>query len=360
MKGDAMVRFRLSMWHVVAVLALAAPACHHDVPPDIPSADSRKITIADRFYDVVALDEKKAIVSGYAGKLLMTEDAGFNWEIVPSGTDKALYSIHFPSPTKGWIVGQDGLILHSEDAGKTWTRQISGVNVYLFAVDFLNDQEGWAVGDKATYLHTTDGGKKWTLSKIVGENEARSADEQILSEEPVLYDVQFLDSNTGWVVGEFGNIYHTTDGGKTWKTQQETLIGAGIYSSLDIPTFFGASFSDTQNGVVAGLESKVARTRDGGKTWKFEQFDFKEGTGDPLYEPFQFPDTTAWAVGAAGLVVHQRSTGEPWQRVSLGREVNTWLRGVYFLNKNDGWVVGGYGHILHTTDGGQTWLQLFG
>ena len=68
----------------------------------------------------------------------------------------------------------------------------------------------------------------------------------------------------------------------------------------------------------------------------------------------------AWAVGAAGVVVHQRSTGEPWQRISLGREVNTWLRGVFFLNKNDGWVVGGYGHILHTTDGGQTWLQMFG
>jgi len=114
------------------------------------------------------------------------------------------------------------------------------------------------------------------------------------------------------------------------------------------------------NGVVAGLETKIARTRDGGKTWKFEQLDVKDATGDPLYAPFQFPDTTAWTVGAAGLVVHQRSTGEPWLRVSLGHEVNTWLRGVYFLDKNDGWVVGGYGHILHTTDGGQTWLQMFG
>jgi len=356
-----MVRFRLSTWwQVAAVVALLAPGCHRDVPEDIPPADSRKITIADRFYDVVAFDEKKALVSGYAGKLLMTDDGGFNWTLIPSGTDKALYSIRFPTPDKGWIVGQEGLILHSEDGGKTWARQTSGATVYLFAVDFINDHEGWAVGDKATYLHTTDGGKNWTLSKISGEKADLSADEQILSEEPVLYDVQFLDASTGWVVGEFGNIYHTTDGGKTWKTQQETLIGSGIYSSLDIPTFFGASFSDAQNGVVAGLETKVARTRDGGKTWKFEQFDTQEGTGDPLYQPFQFPDTTAWAVGAAGFVGHQRSVGEPWLKVSLGREVNTWLRGVYFLNKNDGWVVGGYGHILHTTDGGQTWLQMFG
>jgi len=59
-------------------------------------------------------------------------------------------------------------------------------------------------------------------------------------------------------------------------------------------------------------------------------------------------------------VLRQRSTGEPWMRVSLGREVNTWLRGIYFIDKNDGWIVGGFGHILHTTDGGQTWLQMLG
>lgn len=355
-----MTRFPLSTrWQMAMVLLLATAGCHRDVPPDIPSADTRKITIADRFYDVVALDAQKAIVCGYAGKILMTEDAGFNWTLVPSGTDRALYSLRFPDATHGWIVGQDGLILHSEDGGKTWSRQNSGANVYLFSVDFVNNQEGWIVGDKATYLHTSDGGQKWQLSKLAGEKDL-SADEAILSEEPVLYDVQFLDSKMGWIVGEFGNIYHTTDGGQNWKTQQETLIGEGIYSSLDIPTFFGASFVDPMNGVVAGLETKIARTRDGGKTWKFEQLDVKDATGDPLYAPFQFPDTTAWTVGAAGLVVRQRSTGEPWLRVSLGREVNTWLRGVYFLDKNDGWVVGGYGHILHTTDGGQTWLQMFG
>jgi len=352
-----MSRFRLSTW-VAVVLVLANAGCHPGEPPDIPSADTRKITIADRFYDVVALDEKVTLVCGYAGKILRTADAGFTWEIIPSGTDKALYSIRFPDATHGWIVGQDGLILHSADAGKNWTRQTSGASVYLFSVDFLDSQEGWAVGDKATYLHTTDGGKTWSLAKITGSEEL-SADEQILSEEPILYDVQFVDKNTGWIVGEFGNIYHTTDGGQNWKTQQETLIGAGIYSSLDIPTFFGASFIDTQNGVVAGLETKVARTRDGGTVWKFEPLDVKDG-GDPLYQPFQFPDTTAWAVGAAGMVVHQRSTGEPWMRVPLGMEVNTWLRGIYFRNKDDGWVVGGYGLILHTTDGGQTWLPSLG
>jgi len=355
-----MSRFRLSTcWQVGAVLLLAIAGCHREVPEDIPPADSRKITIADRFYDVVALNAKRTLVCGYAGKILMTEDSGYTWQLVPSGTDKALYSMNFPDATHGWIVGQEGLILHTEDGGKTWARQISGATVYLFSVHFTSPQEGWAVGDKATFVHTTDGGKSWVLGKLAS-NKDLSADEQLLAQEPVLYAVRFVDSKTGWIVGEFGNIYHTTDGGQSWKPQQGTLIGEGVYDSLDLPSFFGAAFADASNGVAAGLETKIARTRDGGTKWGFDQLDVKDGTGDPLYQPFMFPDSTAWAVGAAGMVVQQRSSGEPWLRVSLGMEVNTWLRGVFFIDKNDGWVVGGFGLIMHTTDGGQTWLPALG
>lgn len=356
-----MSRFRLSTgWQVGVALVIAMAGCHREVPEDLPAADARKITIADRFYDVVAFDAKTTLVCGYAGKLLMTEDGGYTWQLVRSGTDKALYSMSFPDRTHGWIVGQEGLVLHTEDGGKTWARQGTGATVYLFSVDFVNDREGWAVGDRATYLHTTDGGASWTLGKLGTSDEHLSADQQLLAQEPVLYAVRFVDAKTGWITGEFGNVFHTTNGGQSWKSQQESLMGQGIYDSLDIPTFFGAAFADASNGVAAGLDTKIARTRDGGTKWAFDELDVKEGTGDPLYQPFMFPDTTAWAVGAAALVVHQRSAGEPWLRVPVGEDVNTWLRGVYFLDKNEGWVVGGFGTILHTTDGGQTWLRALG
>lgn len=356
-----MSRSRLSTaWQIAVVLALAAVGCHREPPEDIPPADSRKITIADRFYDVVAFDEKTAIVCGYAGKILRTDDGGYTWTLIRSGTDRALYAMRFTDPQHGWIVGQEGLVLHTEDGGLTWARQPTPATVYLFSVDFVNTQEGWAVGDKATYIHTTDGGRSWKLGKLGTSDQHLSAEEQILAQEPVLYAVRFVDPKTGWIIGEFGNVYRTTDGGHTWHTQQESLIGQGIYDSLDIPTFFGAAFIDAQNGIAAGLETKVARTRDGGAKWAFDPVAVTDGTGDPLYQPFMFPDTTAWAVGAAAVVLHQPSTGEPWLRVPVGEDVNTWLRGVYFVDKNDGWIVGGFGTILHTTDGGQTWLRALG
>jgi photosystem II stability/assembly factor-like uncharacterized protein len=340
-----------------AAALLVAAGCHRQVPEGLPS-EERKISIADKFYDVLAFDQSRAIVVGYGGKILTTEDAGKTWERRDSGTDRALYSIAFAGD-KGWITGQDGMILHSADGGKTWTRQTTVTTVYLFAVDFIDENEGWTVGDRATYLHTTDAGKNWRIGKV-GGGEGLSEDEALLAQEPVLYDVQFVDRTTGWVVGEFGNIYHTVDGGDSWEQQQDSLLGAGLFNVLDLPTFFGVHFIDRDRGLAAGLEGRVARTSDGGKNWKFETFDLKLPMVDPLFHAFQFPDTSGWAVGAAGEIAQQNQPGEPWRRAVLGREILTWLRGVHFLDKQNGWIVGGYGTILHTTDGGKTWFQSFG
>jgi photosystem II stability/assembly factor-like uncharacterized protein len=343
---------------LVGLLALAA-GCRGGAGEELP-ADHSAISSADRFFDVVALDAQTIVVVGYAGTILLSRNGGTRWETVPSGTDRALYAIDFGDAGHGWIVGQDGVLLHSVDRGSTWTRRPSGVDVHLFAVDVVDRLEGWAVGDRATYVHTSDGGERWSAGRIGGAVGV-SALETLVEQEPVLYDVQFADPRSGWIVGEFGGIYHTADGGQTWTAQQRTLIGGeGIFATLDLPTFFGLSFTGGMHGIVAGLQSKVARTRDGGTSWRFEPFEPTAAAADPLYQPFQFADTTAWVVGAGGALYHQPSVGEPWQRVGLGRDVTTWLRGVHFLDKNDGWVVGGSGVILHTTDGGRSWLPVRG
>jgi photosystem II stability/assembly factor-like uncharacterized protein len=354
-----MRQLKPSVWFW-ATLVLGVGACHREAPEDIPLFE-RQIGVPDKFYDVHAFDANRAIVVGYAGKILFTPDSGATWEVIHSGTNRALYSVEFVDDQNGWITGQDGVILHTGDGGKTWARQQSGTVLYLFDVAFLDAKEGWVIGDKATYLHTADGGRTWRAHKMA-RSAGLSAEEALVAQDPVLYDVQFLDKQRGWVVGEFGKIYHTADGGATWREQQESLLGSsGLYDVLDLPTFFGVHFSDAQNGLAAGLEGRIARTRDGGATWRFEEFD-NEGIPltDPLFRPLQFPDTTAWAVGAAGEVLRQSVPGAPWKRAQLGMELVSWLRAIEFHDANNGWIVGGYGMILHTTDGGKTWLPCLG
>jgi photosystem II stability/assembly factor-like uncharacterized protein len=342
----------------LATIALVA-GCHKEVE-DVPLL-KRTISISDRFFDVQAIDAEKAIVVGYSGKILLTTDGGFTWAPSDSGTKSALYRVRFVDPETGWISGQEGLILHTTDGGKTWQRQKSGTTVYLFSLSFIDRNRGWAIGDKSILLQTTDGGANWALHKITTAAQKEvSAEEAIASADPVLYDVQFVDANNGWVVGEFGKIYHTSDGGQTWTEQQLSLIGAEVVDALDLPTFFGVRFSDPQNGLAAGLDGKIARTSNAGTSWKFEKMKLDYPIVDPLYMPQLFPDGTGWATGAAGEVVHLETPGGEWQRAKLGMEVITWLRGMYWLDRDNAWIVGGLGLILHTKDGGKTWIPSLG
>jgi photosystem II stability/assembly factor-like uncharacterized protein len=342
---------------LLAVVAVGS-GCHREVE-EIPLL-ARTISISDKFYDVQALSAEHAVVVGYGGKILNTTDAGFTWTQIKSGTGRALYRLHFADANNGWISGQEGLILHTVDGGQTWQRQKTGTNVYLFSLDFVDARHGWAVGDKSILLETLDGGSTWTMHKIVPASaKEMTAEEAIVSQDPVLYDVQFLDAKTGWVCGEFGKIYHTTDGGQTWSEQEESLLGQEVIDILDIPTFFGIHMRDAQHGLVAGLDGKLARTENG-TTWKFQKMKLSYPIVDPLFNPITFDDGTGWAIGAAGEVVRLATPGGEWQRAKLGMEVVTWLRGMSWFNQQNGWIVGGFGLILHTKDGGQTWIPSLG
>jgi photosystem II stability/assembly factor-like uncharacterized protein len=345
------------------LLGLAAvvvsTGCHREVK-DVPML-SRQISISDKFYDVQALDPDHAVVVGYGGKVLITSDAGYTWSQAHTGTSSALYRVRFVDANTGWASGQEGLILHTIDGGKTWLRQNSGTTVYLFSLFFLDRNHGWAVGDKSILLETRDGGTNWTLHKITSAAQKNlSAEEAVVSADPVLYDIQFLDTQSGWVVGEFGKIFHTTDGGLTWVEQEQSLLGAEVVDLLDLPTFFGVRFLDARHGVAAGLDGKIARTDDAGATWRFDKMKLDYPIVDPLFNPALFADGSGWAAGAAGEVVRLTGRGGQWQRAKLGMEVVTWLRGMHWLDQENGWIVGGFGLILHTKDGGQTWIPSLG
>ncbi len=345
---------------LLTLLVMLTGGCRRDEVANVPLL-ARLIGIADRFYDVYALDAERIFVVGYAGKILATNDGGFSWRQVPSGTTRALYKIRFVDDKQGWICGQEGTMLHTSDGGQTWERQTTGTDTYLFSLTFLDAQRGWAIGDKAILVETKDGGTHWNVRKITPPSRKNLTNEEaVASQDPVLYDLYFRDADNGWVVGEFGSIYHTSDGGQSWSEQQASLIGAEVVDLLDLPTFFGVNFLDAQNGLVSGLDGKIARTKNGGETWAFEPLQLDYPIIDPLYTPRLFADGNGWAIGAAGEVLHRAPGAAAWKREKLGMEVVTWLRGMYWHDANDGWIVGGLGLILHTKDGGKTWTPSFG
>jgi photosystem II stability/assembly factor-like uncharacterized protein len=325
---------------------------------DVP-LHTRPIIVTDKFYDVKALSAEKAVVVGYAGKILLTTDGGKSWQLKPSGTDVALYNVRFADAQNGWICGQDGLILHTTDGGETWTKQNTGINLAIFALWFANQNIGWAVAQQATYLRTTNGGESWEQGRIEASVEGVSEEATLALVDPTLFDIYFLDEKTGWMVGEFGKIYHTTDGGETWKEQQNALLGqAGIDDALNLPTWFGVRFVNASKGTVVGLEGKIAETTDGGQTWAYTAEDLAVTDTSPLYALRLTGNGRGWIVGAGARVLQLRE-GE-WKLAPIGLQAPAWLRAIDFFDENNGWIVGGYGTILRTTDGGKSWLPSVG
>jgi len=348
--GRAMHR---RVWLAALTALLVAAGCHREV--EMSPLIERKVYLTDKFYDVEPLSDKRVFIVGYGGKILETKDGGRSWEQHESGTTNALYKVHFVDENRGWIVGQSGTILHTEDGGRTWTKQDSGGQKYLFSIDSVAPDHLIAVGEQATLMETKDGGKTWTTTQHKPAGATLTEEERMLLQDPAFYDIQFLDEKNGFVVGEFGHILQTTDGGATWKEKQSSLIGGEIMSALDLPTFYGVYFLNPQNGIAAGLSGHIARTVDGGAQWTFDDVAAGHET-TPYFRGQFFADGSGWAVGAAGDVIHKKGIGETWETANIGTRLHSWLREVTFVDQDHGWIVGGFGTILYTRDGGKTWL----
>src|SRR5262249_1010694 len=90
----------------------------------------------------------------------------------------------------------------------------------LFASCFPTDQEGWMVGELGRIFHTTDGGATW-VRQDAG------------TRRPFLA-MSCLDAKTAWVAGKEGIVYATKDGGTTW-TQLNTGSARHVFT-LEFPT----------------------------------------------------------------------------------------------------------------------------
>ncbi len=369
-----------TMLALFAVCAALSAGCHGH--REYAPLNKQKIYVSDKFYDLAIRGDKEALIVGYAGKILHTKDFGSTWEQIDSGTQEALYSIDFAKddPQVGWIVGQDGLILKTIDGGSSWTKQEAHAwmgddcredsyrsrneekchQAYLFSLSVVDKNTVVAVGDRSTLIYSADGGASWRVSTLKSAGQLANADDEfsIVFEDPVLYDLSFSDANSGFVVGEFGKIFRTSDAGKTWTEKQGSLMGKEIFDVLDLPTLFDIAFDGKGDGMAVGLDGRIAVSSDAGQTWHFTPNNVADFT-DPMYAAAYLPDGTRWVVGAAGQVVTSQP-GQGFQRGSFGSAINSWVRRIRFSDNDHGWLVGGFGVIMNTDDGGKTWYRRIG
>jgi photosystem II stability/assembly factor-like uncharacterized protein len=255
------------------------------------------IAASDRFYGVAAPAPNLVWVAGSGGKIVRSDDAGANWQVQSSGTRAHLQSIAAWDAQRAVAVGNEGVVLMTADGGMSWRRielPAAEVGDKLLRVRALAGGTALAVGTFGAVLKTTDYGATWW---------------RVSKNEDIAWNDVTANADAYWIVGEFGRIRVSRDGGTTWQE-----AGSPVKSSLT-----GIAFRDARHGVAVGLEGVVLATSDGGREWRLASRLFKEH----LYTVIAHPGGW-WMVGDKSWVATGDASGRNWKTQRLGHRELAW------------------------------------
>jgi len=261
-----------------------------EAPVAVPSSDPLRAAApqSPRAAQSVLLGVSRAgdrlVAVGERGVILTSDDSGQHWQQAQVPVSVTLTAVHFATPQLGWAVGHSGVVLHSSDGGRHWSRQLDGqgaaqaelqaaraaaqardddaskrrlrdaeraldegANQPWLDVRFGSPSEGVVVGAYGAILRTRDGGRSWqSLRGHLANPKGRH-----------LYGIQLGVAGKLYVVGEQGSLFVSHDRGDHFDTLTTPYRG----------TFFGLQAQGGQL-LAYGLRGNVWRSADEGQSWE--------------------------------------------------------------------------------------------
>ncbi|WP_019620085.1 WD40/YVTN/BNR-like repeat-containing protein [Amphritea japonica] len=287
----------------------------------------------------------KLVAVGERGHIMLSNDQAASWTQALVPVRSTLTSSFFVDEQQGWVVGHDGVVLHSRDGGLNWTKQLDG-----HEANRLMRDHGQVLLTKIESVLATMTEQHEQLEamqlKLEDLTIAVEDSESFLSEgasRPFL-DIWFKNSREGFIVGAFGLILRTNDGGDHWTPWFDKLdnpdafhlnaiqhIGDALYIAaeagdifrsddwgqswlrLESPyegTFFGVVEAGEGNLIAYGLRGNAFISADKGASWAA----IDTGTDAGLFGGARLAGGAVVLVGAGGTVLQLSSQGKLIQR----------------------------------------------
>lgn len=154
------------------------------------------------------------------------------------------------------------------------------------------------------------------------------------------WGVYFIDTVTGFAVGDGGALIKTIDGGLTWRT-----IESGVTTLLrTIGSYDGSVI------VAAGDLGKIIISTDVGETWT----ELQSVVPHNLWNIQFVTEQTGWLVGVGSSALKTTDGGYTWVNQQTPLNGHTYWD-VSFFDNLFGNICTQFGYILRTTDGGISW-----
>lgn len=283
------------------------------------------------------------------GGLHKTTDGGYTWEMLAfpdtsiwavgvrdnGVADEILiggYTEDYAHPPE-YRVGGIGMVRRSTDGGQTWINyddeipwaSLNYKNVMnYYSISTPMDSKLYIAGQYGQALFSYNGGDSY-------ENRYRYTD-------TTFYDIEFVDSDNGWLIGEQGIIFRSTDTGYIWELQES-------HTSFDLKDVF---FPTKQTGYIVGDHSVILKSTDAGLDW--ERVNIAISTN--FKSVFFLNDSDGFVAGENGNLVFTQNGGDLWQELDIG--TNNTINDIIFKN-GIGYLVGNNGLFMKSLNGGMAW-----
>jgi len=186
--------------------------------PNLPEAVRNYVTSqpTQEFWDLDFSDDNNGYVVGYNGQVLKTTDGGATWTHKPNFGTGTYRDIDVRSETLAYLALHGNNLQKSTDGGMTWVNMsYPTVAVHLFSTYFVSDDTGFATGQPVAgqpgYVLKTTDGTNWTNTALGNAGQ-------------IFNRVVFVNNTTGFIVGNSGKIFTTTNTGGSWS---EMISGTG-------------------------------------------------------------------------------------------------------------------------------------
>ena len=202
----------------------------------------------------------------------------------------------------------------------------------IYDVAFVNADTGWIAGAHFHLRKTTDGGRSWTTQKPVPDLQA------------TYYALHFRNADSGWAgsyLGSRGTIHSTTDGGLSWSN---ALAPAGNYFGTGAFTF---DFTFMPSGTILAAGSRSMGRSVNGIGWE------RQSLSPNFYTVAHADSLIAVAAGEKGAMMRTVDAGVTWTPLPAITTAN--LQQLRFTTDSIGWCVGANGTLMRSTNRGATW-----
>lgn len=235
--------------------AIQAPKAAKALSLNVASKGSQVLTVGER-----GIVLKRDFSAGNAAQGVK-DNEGQVWTQAKVPVSVNLTGVEFVTDSLAFVVGHDGVVLKSTDAGTSWVKVFDGIKanqqVVAAAKKKMDDMQSRYDAAKPADQEKMNE----ALEAAVFAFEDAEAGARFGPARPLL-DVWFKDANTGWVVGSYGQIFETTDGGANW------LLIADRLDNPDFRHYNGLYGDETGLMLIAGEAGRVYMSTDFGVIWK--------------------------------------------------------------------------------------------